>query len=80
MNSRLYKILVLGEVNTGKSALIRRYVHDFFNRSYESTIGVDFHVKILPFNDELEIRLQLWDIAGQERFTQLTRPFFKGEV
>ncbi len=77
-SSRLYKILVLGEVHTGKSAVIRRYVHNFFSDSYRSTVGVDFHLKIVPYNEELEIRLQLWDIAGQERFSSMTRAYFKG--
>ena len=41
---------------------------------------MDFQLKILKFNDELEIRLQLWDIAGQERFSSMTRAYYKGAV
>lgn len=77
-SSRLYKILVVGEVHSGKSATIRRYVHNFFSDTYRSTVGVDFHLKIVPYNEELELRIQLWDIAGQERFSQMTRSYFKG--
>ena len=81
-SSRLYKIIVVGEVSCGKSALIKRYVHNFFGHRthYRATIGVDFQLKILKFNDELEIRLQLWDIAGQERFSSMTRAYYKGAV
>lgn len=45
--SRLYKVMVVGEVNTGKSALVRRYVHNFFSDrgSYRATLGVDFQVR-----------------------------------
>ena len=46
---------------------------------FRPTVGVDFHLKIVPYNDELEIRLQLWDIAGQERFHHMTRAYFKGK-
>ena len=42
-------------------------------------MGVDFQVKLIPFNEDLEIRLQLWDIAGQERFSQMTRAYYKGD-
>jgi len=79
-SSRLYKIIVIGEVSTGKSALIKRYVHNFFADDYRCTIGVDFQLKMLKFNDELEIRLQLWDIGGQERFSSMTRAYYKGAV
>ena len=45
-SSRLYKVIVIGEVATGKSALIKRYVHNHFsNRSdYRATVGVDFQL------------------------------------
>ncbi|XP_059084201.1 ras-related protein Rab-38-like [Tigriopus californicus] len=79
-SSRLYKVIVVGEVHCGKSAIIRRYVHNFFNDTYRSTVGVDFHLKIIPYNEELELRLQLWDIAGQERFSHMTRAYFKGAM
>lgn len=81
-HSRLYKVIVVGEVNTGKSALVRRYVHNFFSSKgdYRATLGVDFQLKLLHYNDELEIRLQLWDIAGQERFCNMTRAYYKGAV
>merc|ERR1719367_1403195 len=81
-SSRLYKVIVIGEVSTGKSALIKRYVHNFFGNhaNYRATVGVDFQLKILKFNDDLEIRLQLWDIAGQERFSSMTRAYYKGTM
>jgi GTPase SAR1 family protein len=60
-------VIVVGEVNSGKSAVVRRYVHNFFGDrgDYRATLGVDFNLKLIHYNDELEIRLQLWDIAGQ---------------
>ena len=59
--------MVVGEVNSGKSAFVRRYVHNFFSDrgEYRATLGVDFSLKLIHLKDELEIRLQLWDIAGQ---------------
>ena len=82
-SSRLYKLIVIGDIGSGKSALIRRYVHNYFSGESgfnRSTIGVDFSLKILQYNENLEVRLQLWDIAGQERFSSMTRAYYRGTM
>lgn len=61
----LYKILVIGELGTGKTSFIKRYVHQFFSQNYRATIGVDFALKVLNWDQNTIIRLQLWDIAGK---------------
>ncbi|XP_058466792.1 ras-related protein Rab-32 isoform X3 [Malaya genurostris] len=76
----LYKILVIGELGTGKTSFIKRYVHQFFSQNYRATIGVDFALKVLNWDPNTIIRLQLWDIAGQERFGNMTRVYYKEAV
>lgn len=76
----LYKILVIGDLGTGKTSIIKRYVHNFFSVHYRATIGVDFALKVLNWDDKTLIRLQLWDIAGQERFGNMTRVYYKEAV
>ena len=77
---RVMKIIVVGEMGTGKTSLIRQYVHGAFSEFYKSTIGVDFaHKKIdLPTGDVVD--LQLWDISGQERFASVTHMYYNEAV
>lgn len=74
-----YKIIVIGDVNVGKTSLIKKYVHDSFSDRYKSTIGVDFALKQIKVEDS-KFNLQLWDIAGQERFGNMTRVYYRDAV
>ncbi|KAJ8267007.1 hypothetical protein GJAV_G00137160 [Gymnothorax javanicus] len=72
----LYKILVIGDLGVGKTSIIKRYVYQSFSTNYRATIGVDFALKVLNWDSEI-VRLQLWDIAGQERFGNMTRVYYR---
>ncbi|XP_068572604.1 ras-related protein Rab-38b [Cebidichthys violaceus] len=72
----LYKVLVIGDLGVGKTSIIRRYVHQTYSTNYRATIGVDFALKVLNWDSDT-VRLQLWDIAGQERFGNMTRVYYR---
>ena len=43
-------------------------------------MGVDFGLKVVRYSEDLLLKVQLWDISGQERFTAMTRVYFKDAV
>ncbi|XP_062868353.1 ras-related protein Rab-38 [Trichomycterus rosablanca] len=76
----LFKVLVIGDLGVGKTSIIKRYVHQIFSQHYRATIGVDFALKVLTWDNQTVIRLQLWDIAGQERYGNMTRVYYREAV
>ncbi|XP_051947855.1 ras-related protein Rab-38-like [Xyrauchen texanus] len=77
---RLLKVLIIGDLGVGKTSIIKRYVHRIFSQHYRATIGVDFALKVLNWDHRTVIRLQLWDIAGQERYGNMTRVYYREAV
>jgi small GTP-binding protein len=77
---RIFKVLVVGEMGTGKSCLIRKYTKGLFSEFYKATIGVDFANKDIPWDDHTTVSLQLWDIAGQERRGSMTHIYYQEAV
>ena len=73
----LFKLVIIGNSNVGKSSILMRFSDDSFNESYLTTIGVDFRFKTLNIEQKL-IKLQIWDTAGQERFRTITNAYYKG--
>ncbi|KAM4609875.1 ras-related protein Rab-7L1-like [Polymixia lowei] len=78
MTEHLLKILVVGDGDVGKTSFLHQYVNRQFNKTYKMTVGVDFCTKVLPWSETEKVRLQLWDIAGQERFISMTRAYYRG--
>ena len=75
----LFKYIIIGDSNVGKSNILTRYTQDKFNEQYQATIGVEFGAKNLTINNQI-IRVQIWDTAGQENFRSITRAYYKNSV
>ncbi|GAU27213.1 hypothetical protein TSUD_108040, partial [Trifolium subterraneum] len=67
----LMKILLIGDSGVGKSSLLLRFSDNSFKTSFISTIGIDFKVRNIEL-DGKQIKLQIWDTAGQEKFRTIT--------
>ncbi|GAB1601298.1 ras-related protein Rab-7L1-like [Argonauta hians] len=73
----LFKVLIIGDPNVGKTSFVQRYINNTFRGTYKWTIGVDFGLKLIQWSPTETLKLQLWDIAGQERYTSMTRVYYK---
>jgi small GTP-binding protein len=72
-----FKVLLLGDQSTEKSAFTNRFCYNLFNPSERLTIGVDFHVKTIEVQGK-SIKLQIWDVGGEERFRFLLPTYCLG--
>ena len=73
----IFKVLLLGNSNVGKSSLFLRFVDDIWNDTFVPTIGVDFKIKTFDI-DEKKIKMQIWDTAGQKRFKNIIASYYRG--
>ncbi|KAG6436860.1 hypothetical protein SASPL_101764 [Salvia splendens] len=75
----LFKIVVIGDSAVGKSNLLSRFARDEFDHNSKGTIGVEFQTQVVQV-DGKEVKAQVWDSAGQERFRAVTSAYYRGAV
>ncbi len=73
----IYKIIIIGNTYTGKTSIFKRFTDNIFEKNHICTIGVDFKIKTVKFNDSV-YKLQIWDTAGSEKYRSLTNSFYRG--
>ncbi|KAI7988888.1 Ras-related protein RHN1 [Camellia lanceoleosa] len=71
------KLVLLGDMGTGKTSLVLRFVKGQFYEYQESTIGAAFFTQVLSLN-EATIKFDIWDTAGQERYHSLAPMYYRG--
>ena len=72
-----FKIVIFGDAQTGKTTLTHRFLTNMFKDDFQMTIGVDFLLKPVKVYGE-NVKLQIWDFAGEERFRYLLPSYIKG--
>mmetsp|Transcript_22479 Transcript_22479/g.46839 ORF Transcript_22479/g.46839 Transcript_22479/m.46839 type:complete len:205 (-) Transcript_22479:556-1170(-) len=72
-----FKVVLLGDTNTGKTCLVLRLVEGSFKPvGRSSTIGAFFLTKRLTVNN-ITCKMLLWDTAGQEQFQRLAKTYYQ---
>ena len=74
----VYKVLLLGDSSVGKTCFLLRYCDKSFQDAHLSTIGLDYRLKTMTLKNNKNIKLQIWDTAGQDRFRAITKNYYKG--
>ncbi len=72
------KIIIIGEPAVGKTSLVRKFVSGQFTEDYRSSIGTNIFTKKIVLENKTLATLQLWDIAGQERWIKMRGSYYSG--
>jgi Ras-related protein Rab-2A len=72
----LFRVIIVGDTGVGKSCMLLRFTEDRFKEQHNVTIGVEFGSRAIKVDGQ-NIKLQIWDTAGQESFRSITRSFYR---
>ena len=74
------KIIIIGESGVGKTCIIKKFIYDEYNNNEFPTNSLSFatkNIKISQNNGEQELKLEVWDTVGQEKYKAMAQIFFK---
>eukprot|EP00112_Aurelia_sp_Birch-Aquarium-sp1_P022373 Seg6288.3 transcript_id=Seg6288.3/GoldUCD/mRNA.D3Y31 product="Ras-related protein Rab-32D" protein_id=Seg6288.3/GoldUCD/D3Y31 len=79
------KVMLIGDINVGKTSIFHRILYDQFSDSYLQTIGAELGFSTLYLSaadeiDQLSVGLQIWDIGGQEQLVHASKSYYKDAV
>jgi small GTP-binding protein len=80
---QVFKVIAVGDGSVGKTSITIRFCEGKFSQEYLMTIGANFGVKqnTVSFGEEdKDIKLQIWDTGGQERFSPIRELYYKGAL
>ena len=71
----LFKLIVVGKENVGKTCLVDTWCGRPFRAAFESTVGVDFDAKRVLIDGDV-IKNHIWDITGQQKFATIVSAYY----
>ena len=83
----VFKFVIIGDTQVGKSSISHHFMYNncktiiisIVKSEITHTIGVDFCSKIINISN-INIKLQLWDTAGQEKYRSLAKNYYRGAL
>jgi len=83
----MFKYIIIGDTGVGKSCLLLQFTDKRFRTDHDLTIGVEFGARLISINpgggnskQNKNVKLQIWDTAGQESFKSITRSYYRGAI
>ena len=71
------KICLLGDVAVGKTSIASRFCKNVFNESYVNTIGGAYQQQTILLDNDIKMKLHVWDTSGDERFKSMTNLYYR---
>jgi len=71
------KVVMMGDGAVGKTSLVLRYTQNTFSPEYKQSLGASFAVRDLEIQEQ-NVKLVIWDVAGQPSFRQVRRHYYSG--
>ena len=75
--SYLFKIVTVGSAGVGKTSIILRYTTGVFRDFYTPTLGADFAIKNLQYEED-KVKLLIWDLGSQDFLGKVRSGFYPG--
>ena len=60
------KVIIVGDMDTGKTSIIKRYLYDKFDSNNNPTIVPELKTKIIKING-INYNINFWDLPAQDR-------------
>ena len=73
----MVKVILIGDSAVGKTNIMSRFLRGEFLENSKATVGVEFGSKLFNI-DGHNIKAQIWDTAGQEKYEAITGAYYKG--
>lgn len=74
-----FRLILIGDSTVGKSSLLYHFKGREDIEDLSLTVGVDFHARVMKVDGQ-QVKLQIWDTAGQDRFRAIIKSYFRNAV
>ena len=72
----MLKIILLGNMNVGKTSLRIQWLGVDFKYCSDMNIGMDFQIKTVTLDNKITTKVQIWDIAGPALYTSVRELYY----
>ena len=66
-NDLFAKVEVVGDLEVGKTSILKKITQNEFSEEYTPTLGYEFNPYLIKVNDTI-LKLQIWDMCGNENY------------
>ena len=71
------KLILVGEAQVGKTAIINQYIQNTFEEEYIATIGQEKQTKEITLKNGTKFKLEIWDTIGQDTYSAANKIFIR---